>query len=69
MSASALQSLSMLGFVFTRFWNNDKMSLAETRLEVLQVRKLVQCVRTQDSAQIAKMAEQGVYGLLNYQGE
>lgn len=45
------------------------MPLAKSRLEVLQVRKLIQCVRTQDSTQIAKMAEQGIYGLLNYQGE
>lgn len=45
------------------------MPLAKTRLEVVQVRKLIQCVRTQDGPQIAKMAEQGVHGLLNCQGE
>lgn len=45
------------------------MPLAVTRLEVLQVRKLIQCVREKDLAQIAKMAEMGIEGLLNFQGE
>lgn len=44
------------------------MPLAATRLEVLQVRKLIQCVREKDAQQIAKMAEKGIEGLLNLQG-
>lgn len=44
------------------------MPLALSRLEVLQVRKLIQCVREKENAQIAKMAELGIDGLLNYQG-
>lgn len=45
------------------------MPLAGSRLEILQVRKLIQCVREKDADQIAKMAEMGVDGLLNLQGE
>ena len=45
------------------------MPLAESRLEVLQVRKLIQCVRLQDSDQIAKLVQLGIPGLINYQGE
>ena len=45
------------------------MPLARERLEVLQVRKLTQCVRTEDKAQIAKLVEHGIPGLINYQGE
>ena len=45
------------------------MPLAMDRLEVLQVRKLIQCVRTHDTTQISKMAEQGVPGVLDIQGE
>ena len=44
------------------------MPLADSRLEVLQVRKLIQCVRLQDSAQVAKLVELGISGLINYQG-
>ncbi len=44
------------------------MPLAASRLEVLQVRKLIQCVRQQDLPQITKMIELGVSDLLNYQG-
>lgn len=44
------------------------MPLADSRLEVLQVRKLIQCVRSQDSAQIAKLVEHGIPGVLDYQG-
>ena len=44
------------------------MPLAASRLEILQVRKLIQCVREKDIAQIAKMAELGITDLLNYQG-
>ena len=45
------------------------MPLAHDRLEVLQVRKLVQCVRTGDKAQITKLVQHGISGLINYQGE
>ena len=45
------------------------MPLAVTRLEILQVRKLIQCVRQQDSAQIAKLVELGIYGVIDYQGK
>lgn len=45
------------------------MPLAATRLEIMQVRKLLQCVREKDTEQIAKMAEVGVSDILNYQGE
>ncbi len=45
------------------------MPLAVSRLEILQVRKLIQCVRVKDSLQVAKMAELGIEGLLNYQGK
>jgi Holliday junction resolvasome RuvABC DNA-binding subunit len=44
------------------------MPLAVTRLEILQVRKLIQCVREKDVAQITKMADIGIDGLMNYQG-
>ena len=44
------------------------MPLAQDRLEVLQVRKLVQCVRTGDKAQITKLVQHGISGLINYQG-
>lgn len=45
------------------------MPLAESRLEILQVRKLIQCVRGEDSSQIAKLVQLGIPGLVNYQGE
>lgn len=45
------------------------MPLAVTRLEILQVRKLIQCVREKDITQITKMAEVGIDGLMNLQGE
>lgn len=44
------------------------MPLAVTRLELLQVRKLIQCVRQQDLTQIAKLVELGIEKLVNYQG-
>lgn len=44
------------------------MPLAVTKLEILQVRKLIQCVRQEDSHQITKMAELGIDKLLDYQG-
>ncbi|XP_052770216.1 ankyrin repeat and EF-hand domain-containing protein 1-like isoform X2 [Mya arenaria] len=42
------------------------MPLAQTRLETLQVCKLLQCVRDKDKAQIEKMSMQGVPHLINY---
>ena len=44
------------------------MPIVTTRLEILQVRKLIQCVRNQDSSQIEKMVAQGIPGLINFQG-
>ena len=44
------------------------MPLARSRLEILQVRKLIQCVRSQDVAQINKLVEMGINELVNYQG-
>lgn len=52
-----------------RYNNTAWMPLATTRLEILQVRKLIQCVRQQDSAQIAKLVELGIYGVIDYQGK
>lgn len=42
------------------------MPLAQTRLETLQVCKLLQCVREKDKSQIEKMSLQGVPHLINY---
>lgn len=42
------------------------MPLAQTRLETVQVCKLLQCVREKDKAQIEKMSFQGVPHLINY---
>ena len=44
------------------------MPLAESRLEVLQVRKLINCVRMKETAAIRKLIENGIHGLINYQG-
>ena len=44
------------------------MPLAKSRLEILQVRKLIQCVRDRDVPQIEKMAELGLLGVLDFQG-
>ena len=44
------------------------MPLARSRLEILQIRKLIQCVRSQDVAQIIKLIQMGINGLVNYQG-
>ena len=46
----------------------EAMPLAQTRLEVLQVRKLSQCVRDQDSDQVSKLISMGIPDLVNYQG-
>ena len=42
------------------------MPIAQTRLETLQVCKLLQCVRDKDKSQIEKMSLQGVPHLINY---
>lgn len=44
------------------------MPIAISRLEVLQVRKLIQCVREKDSSQIDKMIELGVPNIVDLQG-
>ena len=44
----------------------SKMPLAQTRLETLQVCKLLQCVREKDKTQIEKMTLHGVPHLINY---
>ena len=42
------------------------MAVAQTRLEVLQICKLLQCVRENDEEQIKKLTESGVPNLINY---
>ncbi|KAK3583308.1 hypothetical protein CHS0354_038919 [Potamilus streckersoni] len=42
------------------------MPVAQTRLEILQVCKLLQCVREKDKSQIEKMTIHGVPHLINY---
>ncbi|XP_033103431.1 ankyrin repeat and EF-hand domain-containing protein 1-like [Anneissia japonica] len=42
------------------------MPVAQTRLEVLQIHKLLQCVRNKDTAQIEKLCSHGVQHLINY---
>ncbi|XP_071963707.1 ankyrin repeat and EF-hand domain-containing protein 1-like [Antedon mediterranea] len=42
------------------------MPVAQTRLEVLQIHKLLQCVRTKDTDQIEKLCSHGVQHLINY---
>lgn len=42
------------------------MAIAQTRLEVLQICKLLQCVRDNDEEQIRKLTESGVPNLINY---
>lgn len=44
------------------------MPIAKTRLEVLQVRKLIQCVRERDGSQIDKMVELGLPNIVDLQG-
>ena len=45
------------------------MPLAKSRLEVLQIRKLIHCVRDRDVPQIEKLAELGLPGILDFQGQ
>lgn len=42
------------------------MPLAQTRLETLQICKLLQCVREEDKEQIKKLVDSGVPHLINY---
>ena len=42
------------------------MPVAQTRLETLQVCKLLQCVREQDTEQVEKLTLNGVPHLINY---
>ncbi|XP_070577178.1 ankyrin repeat and EF-hand domain-containing protein 1-like [Ptychodera flava] len=42
------------------------MPIAETRLEILQIHKLLQCVRQEDREQIEKLCNHGVPHLVNY---
>ena len=42
------------------------MPVAQTRLEILQVHKFLQCVRSKDKAQIEKLCSHGVPHLVNY---
>lgn len=44
------------------------MPTAGNELEILQVRKLIQCAREQDTGQILKLLDGGVPNLVNYQG-
>lgn len=54
--------------VFIVVHADHKMPLAESRLEILQVRKLINCVRMKETAAIRKLIENGIHGLINYQG-
>ena len=45
------------------------MPLAHTELEILQARKLIQCVREQDAVQVEKIADLGMPGVLDFQGQ
>lgn len=42
------------------------MPIANSRLERLQIRKLLQCVNNKDVDQIKKLIEHGVPNLINY---
>lgn len=42
------------------------MPIATDPVEILQVRKLLHCVRTQDYSQIKKLCEKGVQFLINF---
>lgn len=42
------------------------MPIANDPVEVLQVRKLLHCVRTDDYSQIKKLCDKGVQFLINY---
>ena len=42
------------------------MPAAQTRLEILQVCKLLQCVRDNDEEQVKKLTDSGVPNLVNY---
>ena len=42
------------------------MPLAENPVEILQIRKLLQCVRNEDYTQINRLCEKGVEFLINY---
>jgi ankyrin repeat protein len=42
------------------------MPLAKDAIEVLQIRKLLHCVRIEDYAQIKKLCEKGICNLINY---
>ena len=42
------------------------MPVAQTRLETLQICKLLQCVREEDRAQVEKLTTNGVPHLINY---
>lgn len=42
------------------------MPIAQTRLQVMQVTKLLQCVREGDKEQISKLCTNGVPHLINY---
>ena len=42
------------------------MPIAQTRLEILQIHKFLQCVRNQDKEQIEKLCSHGVPHLINY---
>jgi hypothetical protein len=56
------------GFILTNSLTitHTKMPIAQTRLETLQVCKLLQCVREKVKEQIQKMTTNGVPHLINY---
>lgn len=45
------------------------MPIAQSRLELLQIHKFLQCVRKQETQQIEKFTTHGVPQLINYSGK
>lgn len=66
-----LYTILPYGILFTytfSIFRRSRMPLAQSRLEILQVRKLINCVRMKETAAIKKLVENGIHGLINYQG-
>ena len=57
------------GHFFCCFVLQWRMPLAQSRLEILQVRKLINCVRMKETPAIKKLIENGIQNLVNFQGK